>query len=99
MQNRENERIVNEHIKKVFSISKLSQNQKETLMRLALLAPMELDIDRTKALLHIDNNQIEIISKKGWIANDGQSIQMHRVVKYAINEQRMSSISKMFMLY
>lgn len=91
--NREYEKSINSHIVKVFSISSLTEKQRNCLINLAFLAPIEINIDKAIQLLNIDVKQIELLSQKGWISYDKKEIKMHRIIKHVINGQRKKRLS------
>lgn len=93
---RRNERDLDKHIRKVFSIFKLSETQKNVINRLALLDASNLNIEYVKSLLTITDNEINTMINRGWIISNGNEILMHRVVKYAVIRQRKNRISSYY---
>lgn len=92
--NRQYEKDIDEHIEKVFSITRLTQAQKEILIRAAFLAPVEIEMDIVQNLLNVSRKQLETMINRGWIISDGRMIKIHQIIKRAITKQRTGSISK-----
>lgn len=92
--NRQYEKDIDEHIEKVFSITRLTPAQKETLIRIAFLAPVEIETAKVQNLIDVSKKQLEHMINRGWIISDGRMIKIHQIIKRAITKQRTSTISK-----
>lgn len=81
------EATIAEHIQKVFSISCLTDTQKESLFKLSLLAPSSLSILKAIKILDIKDKHLNSLVNMGWITSDNDMLQMHSCIKFALNKQ------------